>query len=387
MPIMDGMEATQIIRSENPHVMIVAVSAVEDVQKREEILRIGAQDCISKPVNSVIFLSRLKNYLTLIENRVHQSFSSKAINLYCRQIYKRHIRFMLIDEEALSEFWEYYMLEEDHSALMCDVVATLFSLGDYTLRASNEASIIIENDEQYRYMTFVSKEAMASDVIKTIVTKSCETVEYLFDAHRVSFKVPILAQTSLNHDASNNQVLDEPSKASVNNTLQLQENENADVVNVIQSMDESEYLVFDIIDSEDLAELQSQNDALASLLLLVGAGNISFDELDRIIQYLRSMSKVLSLYSECYDIAASLAFLADELFSHQEKFIERSKELSDLCAAFSHDYSQWMQMSFETGAPSIDFMNATIKANAETIAMMLKDEEQSSEALDDIFDF
>lgn len=60
-----------------------------------------------------------------------------------------------------------------------------------------------------------------------------------------------------------------------------------------------------------------------------------------------------------------------------------------MSAAFSSDLQQWYKMTFFEGAPSLDFMDATIRANVETICAMLNtDDSPADEAdMDDIFDF
>lgn len=69
MPQMDGIEATQRIRSFDAKAMIVAVSAVDDGERQKQILSCGAEDYISKPINADIFSARLGNYFSLIESR------------------------------------------------------------------------------------------------------------------------------------------------------------------------------------------------------------------------------------------------------------------------------------------------------------------------------
>ena len=68
---------------------------------------------------------------------------------------------------------------------------------------------------------------------------------------------------------------------------------------------------------------------------------------------------------------------------------KKSSLIGPLCKAFSSDMNSWIQMSFYTGAPSIDFMNDTIAVNTQTINSMLSmnDEVTGEEELDDIFDF
>ncbi|HTY13079.1 MAG TPA: response regulator [Candidatus Omnitrophota bacterium] len=59
MPGMDGLETLKKIRDINPDLMVVMVTAVNEVQKASEAIRLGAQDYIVKPfdVNQVLKLA------------------------------------------------------------------------------------------------------------------------------------------------------------------------------------------------------------------------------------------------------------------------------------------------------------------------------------------
>ena len=105
---------------------------------------------------------------------------------------------------------------------------------------------------------------------------------------------------------------------------------------------------------------------------------------------MEKIGSVIATYSEIYNISKALTMLSHEMANHVEDFIKNSEDLGPMCKAFASDMSSWIEMSFHTGAPSIDFMNDTIVVNCDTISGMLKMNEQSDESfedLDDIFDF
>ena len=59
MPGMNGMETTQEVRKFNPNVPIIALTAVEVGEMREEILSAGMNDIINKPYNIPEFFSTI----------------------------------------------------------------------------------------------------------------------------------------------------------------------------------------------------------------------------------------------------------------------------------------------------------------------------------------
>jgi two-component system, sensor histidine kinase len=59
MPGMNGMETTREVRKFNPDVPIIALTAVEVGEMREEILGAGMNDIINKPYNIPEFFSTI----------------------------------------------------------------------------------------------------------------------------------------------------------------------------------------------------------------------------------------------------------------------------------------------------------------------------------------
>jgi CheY-like chemotaxis protein len=65
MPVMDGLEATKIIR-ENPkvsHLPIIAMSAGVTLDEQEKCQSVGMSDFIPKPINPVQMLEKIKQNL------------------------------------------------------------------------------------------------------------------------------------------------------------------------------------------------------------------------------------------------------------------------------------------------------------------------------------
>ena len=65
MPGVDGFDVCRKLRSDQrTHRMpIVFVSAIDDIQQRNESLKLGADDCINKPIGPRELIARLKSVL------------------------------------------------------------------------------------------------------------------------------------------------------------------------------------------------------------------------------------------------------------------------------------------------------------------------------------
>ena len=391
MPNMDGIEATKIIRSQNEKIMIIAVSAVDDSERKKLILRNGAEDYISKPVNSDIFMSRMANYITLIESRSHKkSTSVDSINNFTSEIFSRHIKFIINSEDSLSELWEYYLLNaEKKYDNLSDVIRTIFTLAETQLKLSIESEIYVECTEDFEYFTLTKIDGLLPKLIELILLKNTVEVESKILNGKISFK---LAKIISMPDTENELIEDKKNKNVNIQQNKIEKNiEQEEIASPIKLDISSQALeVFEYLEEEDLLELQESVGSLNSLMLLVGSGDITEDEVIEIYTNIDRLASILSTYSEVYIISQSLAGLSYDMSTHILDFTKNSEALGPMCKAFSNDMSKWVEMSFETGAPSVDFMNETIRVNCQTIGSMLKMDEapaDGAEDFDDIFDF
>ena len=63
MPVMDGFEATKLIRKEFPHLPIIALTAYSMKKDKEKALDAGCNDIVTKPVNKTMLLKKMEDLL------------------------------------------------------------------------------------------------------------------------------------------------------------------------------------------------------------------------------------------------------------------------------------------------------------------------------------
>jgi len=388
MPIMDGIDATKIIREAHPNLMIIAVSAVDDTTRQKLILSNGAEDYISKPVNSDIFISRITNYITLINARqnahLHLKHNQQYKNLFSENIYSRYTNFIINSEDAISEFWEFFLLNaESKYDNLSDVIRTIFSIAETQLRLNLKCEIFIEESDEYQYFTMTNIDELPEKIIELIIKKNKLACEYKLLDNKISFELMKFCSVDLVEE--NEELIVEP-KVIIEKEPVVEK-----VEDLIVMESSKELYVFDYIDEDDLYDLEEFTSKLNSLMLVVGSGDVTEDEIEEIYTFLEKIGSVVSTYSEIYKISKALTMLSHEMANHVEEFMKNSEDLGPMCKAFASDMASWIEMSFHTGAPSVDFMNDTIVVNCDTISGMLKINEEgadeSFEDLDDIFDF
>ena len=388
MPNMDGIEATKLIRQKHKKLMLIAVSAVDDNERQKEILSNGAEDYISKPVNSDIFNRRISNYVNLLKSRDASSSqpisNDNEINLFTKEVYSRYTNFMLSSEDSLSELWEYYLLDgEEKFDNLSDVIRTIFSIGEVQIRLNIKSSLFVEENEDFKFFTITNINEVPAKVIELLLKKNEVSCEYKIVDDKLSFKL-----ARLEEDSSVVNLI----SPIVTETLisQPTEIEEESITTASVEYISADLQVYDYIEDDDMTDLEEYAGRLSSLMLIVGSGDVSEDEAIEIYTYIEKIGSILSTYSEVYIMAKSLTSLAGDMATHIPEFIQNSEALGPMCAAFSKDLTHWIEQSFHTGAPSVDFMNDTIAVNCQTIGSMLKmDEapEDGADDFDDIFDF
>ena len=370
MPELNGIDATKIIHEMNKNVMIIAVSAIDDVESQREILSSGAEDYISKPINADIFNSRIGNYFSLIESRNHQRFNANAVNNYTKEIFNRRMIFMISSEDSLSEFWEYYLLGDGgNSEQLCDVVRAIYALGDLQVKLNISSEVIVEESEKYFYFSLNNLNLLDAKLIKLVMLKNPTISEYQFENSIITFRLS-QEDLALEDTAA---VLKEPTPIE-------------DKIEIVTTSQENS--VYSYIDEDDLAEVELYLGKLSTLLMVIGSSTLEDEEIVEIYTYLERIAKMLNTYSESYTIAKALLELSDAIARDLDVFRDNSESLAPMATAFSNDLSTWNRMVFHVGAPSVDFLDATIIANAQTITSMLSPADDNAvEDLDDIFDF
>ena len=381
MPNMDGIEATKLIRQKHKKLLIIAVSAVDDNERQSLILSSGAEDYVSKPVNSDIFNRRISNYVNLVHSRTTTKESTteneNGVNIFTKEIYSRYTRFLLSSDDALSELWEYYLLDTQYKCeSLSDVVRTIFSIGEIQIKLNIKSSLFVEDSEEFKYFTIINIDDLPPKILELLIKKNEILCEYKVGENKVTFKLP---KVLIDDDVQEELLLTQTPVVAV-----VEEEYSPIEIQASLALE-----VFDYLENEDMADLEEYSGRLSSLMLIVGSGDVSEEEAIEIYTYIEKIGVILSTYSEIYSIAKALATLAADMSTHIPEFIKNSEALGPMCAAFSKDMTNWIEMSFHTGAPSIDFMNDTIAVNCQTIGNMLKMDEApaNDDSFDDIFDF
>lgn len=63
MPVMDGLQATRILRQESPEIPIIALTAFAFDQDRIRVMEAGCNDFLTKPISATLLKQTIEKYI------------------------------------------------------------------------------------------------------------------------------------------------------------------------------------------------------------------------------------------------------------------------------------------------------------------------------------
>lgn len=377
MPTMNGNEATKIIKTNHPRIMVIIISALGAEEKQKEALRNGAEDYMTKPVNGPLFKSRLHNYLQLIQTRNHISHSPKARNLFTSKVYNYHMDFFIRNEADLSEFWEALLIRLDfqrHIDKLSDFVRFIYRFSTLQLNQNFQFHILVEEDEGNFYFTLDSIQLLGCEKVNSITSKYYNEGIYLCKDNLLSF---VLVKSILE-------------ETSVRLKEEIIEKEVPVVPVVLDYLTtEQELCTFDILEPDELEDLEEHILKLRTLILLMENSDLEPSDIQSLCYGFNEMASILSIPNDTYVLSNALHEVASAISNNEQYFKESSGQLFDFVNAFMNDLIFWKTKIFYDGAPSVTFLNDSITTNANMLNALLQPElnEPTEEDLGDIFDF
>ncbi len=207
MPNLDGFEATKFIKQVHKNCMIIALSALDDEVSKHKMLSLGAEDYLTKPLKSELFTKRIGQYLKIIELRHARSESSlvqtqaQVLNPFSTSIYNHTLCFHVAKEEALAEYWDYWLKGEKDALDLSDCVRLIYGFGLWLLKNGISFQIVVEESPEKLYMMLLHVNALRSTVIKNILQKHFPNAKYILSKEMLSFALdkasPLVVKESI----------------------------------------------------------------------------------------------------------------------------------------------------------------------------------------------
>ncbi|MDD3343724.1 MAG: response regulator [Sulfurospirillaceae bacterium] len=192
MPNMDGFEATRLIKQVQKNTMIIALSALDDDASKHKMLSLGAEDYLTKPIDSKLFEMRIRHYLNIItlRNKLPEEVTL-VLNPFDTKIFSRSITFRVTKENDLAEFWDYWLMGEKNIIDLSDCVRLIYGFGLWLLKYHYSFNIIVEESRDKLYMMLVGTRPIKQSVIKNILLKHFTQAKYILSQDMLSFQLDI----------------------------------------------------------------------------------------------------------------------------------------------------------------------------------------------------
>ncbi len=188
MPNKDGIEATKEIREFDKKVMIIAISALDDEESKKTMILNGCEDYIRKPIDSNVFIKRVKNYIELIDFRRNKYIDNKATNLFTKNVYNRELVFRINDKAALAEFWECYLTDASKEIEnLSDCIRIIYAIGAFIVENGINFTIVAEENEEALFLTMHAINIIGEGTIKNILLKHYEHAKYVISNNKITF--------------------------------------------------------------------------------------------------------------------------------------------------------------------------------------------------------
>jgi len=361
MPVMNGIEATIAIKKIHQQSMIIAISSLSDEVQQNQILKNGAEDYIVKPFNGPHFSARLDKYLKLIHSRDVVSMKPKAINVFSHEIYSYELRFHIVSEDDLNQVWETLLIRfemQNKIDNLSDFVRQLDKLGHLWLTKNIHLSITQEEDKRHFYFSLDNVSHLDVTMIEKLINSS--KYNYVIKGNILSFALP---KTSTYIDMTESEL--EEAEAEIEETH-----------------------IYSFIDVDDMDDLEDLLYTLHTKILRMQTEKLVYQDVEEIAENFYQLASILSMSNESFTISEALKNLTDTIKNNGEKFLDNADDIAEFSLSFVKDMIMYKDMMFYEGAPSVDFMDASMMSNSNMLRAILDPQSvEPQDDTDDIFDF
>lgn len=364
MPRVDGIEATKEIKSFSPSSMIIALSALDDEKSKHKMLQSGAEDYITKPINSELFSQRLKNYIKIISMRYKAPHFIETTSLFSDSVYPLSHTFNIDCEASLAYFWDYYLNSANNNIKdICDVIRLIYGLGLWLLKTDRTCKIISEENDNYLYFTQQPLTSISERVVRNILIKHSQNMPYIFKDGVLSFKLSKISPLQ-SESKSDNSSIDRYDREILSKT-------HFNKTTASEYVESTAISLIDKIESLELIE-----DRLHMLLLdLEESSTVEklHDISNSFLEYIEVIEQLIEFEHLSYAISSLANFLSKLEQSQLDE--KKVKKLIMLSLNFVSDLSNWRDILFiKREANDIHYLDSSLLSSCLQIESIFEEE-------------
>ena len=371
MPHMDGIEATKYISNMQPNTIIVIVSTQGDEENQIQALRNGAKDYFVKPIQPDVFKHRLGLYLNIMNTPRGSVSAKQSINPFTNAIFCYKTTYLLEHEEDLAQLWEsmlYTIKDSVRTNFLSDLIRVMYQIGSAMLSKKVQPQIIMEENDTFYFFSILNTNIVPSHKIIHLIEKTLENAVYKLESNLLSFQVTkelLIPKPDIKLEANIEKTIVQIPKEVVTPPVTYKKQ-----TEVLQK--------FDFMESEDLTSLELKLNELSTQFMWMGSNELNVDDVDQIVNAFERSSSIMMLYSETQTLGIAIRNLTTIIQTDEQVFIEMAPQMSALCKSFNNDLILWFKSVFYDGAPSVNYMDASIISNIQMVQSFLSPSEDVS---------
>ena len=367
MPVLDGIGATEKIKAFAPEVMIIALSALDDNESKHKMLLVGAEDYLTKPIDSQLFLQRVKNYTSIIKSRQIVTDSDEAYNPFSRKLLHRQLKFFVPHQGALTEFWDFSLTQLPFTCIdFSDHIRIIYGIGLWLLEKGVKFQIIMEGNDKYVYISVVGTSILKKHIVHNICQKHLPDATFVVDNNNIYFQL-----TKIELEIEEEQFITEKEVI-----VTSQESKKILAKTHNEDMDAAEYVATTAI------SIMPKIESLEFLEGKIDMGIIHFeqerndDSLEELCTLLDEYCGVIDLLQEFEHLGFGVKSLITFLRTLKDRYLEKDKIslLATSLLNLLHDLSAWREQIFiKQEALNIHYLDASLLSSCMQIEAIFED--------------
>ncbi len=377
MPVMNGIEATKHISAILPNAIIVIVSTEGDEENQIHALRNGAKDYFVKPIQPDVFKHRLQLYMNIMNSDKNFVATKQSVNPFTSTIFCYKTTYLIENEDDLAQLWESLLFttkDNVRTNFLSDLIRFMYQLGQAMLQRKVQPQVIMEENETSYFFSITNVNIIPSLKVVQLIESYLAQADYRLTSNLLSFNVakehsptyPYIVQMA------STEIQHEIHKVSPDTTYHKE-------VETLQK--------FDFMEPEDITSLELKLNELSTQFLWMGSNELNSDDVDQIINAFDQTSSIMMMYSETQTLGIAIRDLTSIIQKDEKMFIEMAPQMSALCKSFNNDLILWFRTVFYEGAPSINYMDASIISNIQMVQSFLSLPEEVNLDDSDGFEF
>ena len=377
MPIMDGIEATKIIKGSSKESMIIALSALDDKESKHKMLVSGAEDYLTKPIDSELFSQRIKNYLNIILLRKKAIKNTNAINPFSTEVYDRILTFNIKSEHSLVQFWDYFLKDNLYTSVnLSDYVRVIYGFSLWLIKYNIKFSISIEENENKIFFIIEGIHSISKKVIHNIVQKHLPGSVFFVEEDNLSFE---LDKNGKGLEITNDIIIESSEniaqEANTETTKEILAKTHYDNPTAEQYVQDSLIVVTVMPKIDTLEDIEKNLDDL----LLDFEKNTSQASMEEICEKLDDYYNIIELLTEfehlVYGIKSLIIFLRS-ITDEKLKQVDKIQNFVTLLLHLFSDLSSWRKTIFvRQDTIDIHYLDASLLSSCLQIEAFFEDKE------------